>query len=521
MTQSNQRGRHGIPRDSYCLQYAQGRLICLLWAALFLIIAIVMGSGFIYELSADRSGWGLEDYGFIAFCGILSLGCGMLCAAFAYVGIRDCFFPEKSSLAKSIREQLPHPDEAPPVQELFAMVDRDIRENSIWFDKVAVGKEWVLGSDQALGATASYIPRIRVFCGRDHVSYSRSHGSSRTIEVHILDDRHHSRTVSLKNPRELEQLLNCLQLRAPDALQVSYSEYSRYLTMSQDQWQNLEREYQNRRAQREFREAQAGCREAQDMILTLPDGSVTSRVTEELIRQTLAQALQQGKSFFTLTPGRPVAANGRYYSRMQCVTTDILDDYPDTASLPHENDVYLMLALTPSQTGQSPQEGLMLQCDSIQAETILLNWTRGQVPNVMSWQHTYIRSPQGSAQAANSSPAKLVLISSHGIRQSHQRFTREDVQVGADGIVDGKYQMIDLILPGGYLWMRVWVEDQSKDHCTLTATLANQSILRYYTTDSTRRKAAELLMDYYDGSFRPYGSEWRDCTAEMTKKQGE
>ena len=257
------------------------------------------------------------------------------------------------------------------------------------------------------------------------------------------------------------------------------------------------------------------------MILTLPDGSVTSRVTEDLIRQTLTQALRQGKSFFTLTPGRPVAANGRYYSRMQCVTTDILEDYPDTASLPHENDVYLMLALTPCQAGCPPQEGLMLQCDSMQAEAILLNWMRGQSPNVMGWQPTYIRSPQGPAQAAGPSLAKLILISSFGIRQSHQRFTREDVQVGADGIVDGKYQMIDLILPGGYLWMRVWAEDKSGDRCTLTATRADQGVLRYFTTDSTRLRAAALLMDYYDGSFRPYGSEWRDCTKEMTKKEGE
>ena len=32
-------------------------------------------------------------------------------------------------LAKSIRSQLPYPDEAPPVEELFAMVDRDIQAN--------------------------------------------------------------------------------------------------------------------------------------------------------------------------------------------------------------------------------------------------------------------------------------------------------------------------------------------------------------------------------------------------------
>ena len=43
------------------------------------------------------------------------------------------------------------------MKELFAIVDKDIRENGQWFDKVAVGKEWVLGD------MASYIPRIRVF----------------------------------------------------------------------------------------------------------------------------------------------------------------------------------------------------------------------------------------------------------------------------------------------------------------------------------------------------------------------
>ena len=46
----------------------------------------------------------------------------------AYTSVRDAFWPEKSTLARSIRSQLPYPDGAPGVKELFAMVDKDIQE---------------------------------------------------------------------------------------------------------------------------------------------------------------------------------------------------------------------------------------------------------------------------------------------------------------------------------------------------------------------------------------------------------
>ena len=45
----------------------------------------------------------------------------------SYRSLRDALIPEKSALARSIRAQLPYPDEAPPVKELFAMVDRDLQ----------------------------------------------------------------------------------------------------------------------------------------------------------------------------------------------------------------------------------------------------------------------------------------------------------------------------------------------------------------------------------------------------------
>ena len=72
-----------------------------------------------------------------------------------YRSLRDALVPEKSALAQSIRDQLPHPDEAPAVKELFAMVDQDLKQNGQWCGKLGVGKEWVLGDE------VSRISRIR------------------------------------------------------------------------------------------------------------------------------------------------------------------------------------------------------------------------------------------------------------------------------------------------------------------------------------------------------------------------
>ncbi len=75
----------------------------------------------------------------------LGAGAALIGLFLAFLSLRDALFPEKSALAQSIRSQLPYPDEAPGVQELFAMVDRDLKENGQWFGKLGVGREWVLG----------------------------------------------------------------------------------------------------------------------------------------------------------------------------------------------------------------------------------------------------------------------------------------------------------------------------------------------------------------------------------------
>ncbi len=247
----NKKQQPNGPEEGYCLQRTRYRLANLGLAALFLVIGAGLGALFLYQAPADKSDWELADYGTLAVAGIG--GVGFLAAAIyeGWTSIRDALFPEKSRLAKSIRSQLPYPDEAPPVKELFAMVDKDIRENGRQFDRAYVGKEWLLGDD------ASLLSRVRVVFGRNETTIHHRGGrtqTSRTIEVYVLDDRKQVQVTGLRNPNELKPLLDCLKLRCPEAVFLPYDQYLDYCGKNEEEWQTLLREYNVRKAERERRE---------------------------------------------------------------------------------------------------------------------------------------------------------------------------------------------------------------------------------------------------------------------------
>ena len=519
----HQNPQRAMPQGGWCRQRTRGRLSLLLWAALFLALTVVFMGAFLYQLSMDRTYWDTGDYVlFYASCPA-GLAFAASCAWAAYTGIRDAFFPEKSKLAKSIRAQLPFPDEAPPVGELFAMVDNDIRENGLWFDRVAVGREWVLGDE------VSHIPRIRAVFGRDEIQHHRSGKTTTTariIQIYIMDDRRQVQISDLKDPNELPMLLDCLKLRAPDAVFKPYAQFVNYNSMDDGEWDSLERDYRSRKAKRASDAVQAARQPGQNMVLTLHDGSATSRVTADLVRQTLRDAIRQvqeeddDERFFNLTPGRPPERDGVRWSGMQCaVFGSQLDENRDVA---YGLWVYLVLAPVPGPDGKPVRNSVQLECTPEQAEAVLLSWLRGEVPDLRSWEEIDLAGMKVSCtrpQAPNQSyPPRLVLFSASGAGQGHERFTREDVEVGADGIVDGSYQQVDLTLPGGYLWIQVKAGDKTDGRCTVTTTWPDGEVLRYFTAKCTHRQAAAWLMDYYDGKLRPDGAGWKDVTKKMAKK---
>ena len=162
------------PEGGYCLDRTRKGLAKLFWALLYLFFGFAGGVCFYMQMQEDRSLWELKDWAFTIFAAVLCLGGTALGLIEAYTDLRDAFCPAKSKLAKSIRSQLPYPEEAPPVEELFAMVDKDIRENGQWFDRVAIGKEWVFGDE------VTSIARIRGVFLRDEIRTHYSNNRRRT-----------------------------------------------------------------------------------------------------------------------------------------------------------------------------------------------------------------------------------------------------------------------------------------------------------------------------------------------------
>src|SRR5699024_5270093 len=159
------------------------------------------------------------------------------------------FRSEKSALAQSIRNQLPYPDEAPPVKELFAMVDQDLKQNGQWCGKLGIGKEWVLGDE------VSRIPRIRGVFSR--VERHTRHAGKRTqvtylYEIWIVDDRRQQQVTSLRSKREVEEAMDCLRRRVPAAVFGEYSsrEYNDLVYAREEEQQYAqEQAYRKRAAQ--------------------------------------------------------------------------------------------------------------------------------------------------------------------------------------------------------------------------------------------------------------------------------
>lgn len=511
----------GTESGGYCRSITRKKLMSLWLAALLLFMGLAVCIYGWMELQADKSAWDYMEYvklviGWIA--GLFLLGAGI---ATVYTAFRDAFWPEKSTLARSIRSQLPYPDAAPEVKELFAMVDQDIAANGQWFDnRVAVGKEWVLGDE------ASYIPRIRVFFGRDEIR-SRSSGNrvntTRIVELHILDDRRQHQITTLRNPKELKSLLDCISLRAPDALCRPYNECSSWCQKSDMEWENMLREYRVKQGNREMKAFQEkDIAVNQNMTLTFPDGSVTSRVTPDLIRQAMEECLEQGEGVFSLSCGRPLERNGIRFTEMECFAFFYEDMYePTKEELEEFGEAELFLKMTSGMAGEEGKAllyGRTCQMDIKSAQKTLLAWLNGEIPDLQNWDAMHPIEQRGPQKKRESVPPHLGLMSSSGVFQSHDRFTVEDVEVAAEGLKEGNYQMIDLTMPGGYLWMRVQAGDKADGRCKVSVTRADPDKLRFFRNLCTHKQAAVWLVEFAKGKFQPDWKDWKDYTRQAEKE---
>ena len=372
----NRRQQPDGPEEGYCLQRTRGRLTGLIPAAL---LAVGGGLAIWFFAVAETMPYEAErlkeeisfGYYLIPVAGTGAILVGLF---LAYRSLRDALHPEKSALAQSIRDQLPYPEEAPPVKELFAMVDQDLKQNGQWCGKLGVGREWVLGDE------ASSIPRIRGVFSR--VERHTRHAGKRTqitylYEIRIVDDRRQQQVTSLKSKREVEEAMDCLRQRAPAAVFGEYNsrEYNDLIYAKEEEQQYAqERAYRNRAAQFEEQNRREQEQRAQNQVLTLPDGSVTSRITPEDLRQLLLRPSRTGEAGpFQLVPRVPFQGEGHTFSRLACLPRG------------GQEPVRILLEEYSGVPGAPGRYAWTRDVSTGEAETVLRGWLRGEVPSLDGW----------------------------------------------------------------------------------------------------------------------------------------
>ena len=485
--------------EGFCLSRTRKRLSWLIWSLLTLVIAAALGAVCYMGLGQDRAYWETMDYVTLVISGGGAVLLAMLGVYLGYVALRDTFFPEKSALAQSIRSQLPYPEEAPPVEELFAMVDRDLEENGQWFGPVGIGREWVLGD------SVTKIERIRGIFVVDEIHQHHTQTGVRTrreMELVLIDDRWQRWGTSFQNPKDMQAAADCLALRVPDAARGRNGAATDFWTLDESAREKFEQEFRQRRNRRASEAAQREILSEgpQDMILKRRDGQVTSRVSASLVEEVLERCLDGGESGFELTPTRPVEGGGRTFRSLDCLVQ---------TEAAGERKILLLLELAPS--GGEKDLALARITEAREAGEVLRGWLRREVPDLAGWElrRLYVTPQTGAPQTQRASQAKLSLIYAGGAAENHTTFTQEDVALAAEGIVDGTYQLVDLTHPQGYLWIRVTAGDKTDARCTVEATRPGGPELEFYIAKLPPREAAAWLTGYPHGQFLPGGQGWK------------
>ena len=488
------------PEGSYCLDRTRKGLAKLFWALLYLFFGFAGGVCFYMQMQEDRSLWELKDWAFTIFTAVLCLGGTALGLAEAYTDLRDAFCPAKSKLAKSIRSQLPYPDEAPPVEELFAMVDKDIQENGQWFDRVAIGKEWVFGDE------VTSIARIRGVFPRDEMVIRHAGGrrqSTRIMELWIVDDRRQIQVTTIHKPAELKAAVDCLRLRMPEAFFDDYKNMSSFTNQTDEEWQATNRSVLRRQDQRLARQEdreRSSAGSNTDFALIDLRGQRTSRFDRRTVEDQLTGLKAPGQHF-ELEPVELIpipGLNGVNFSRLSAgitnagltlvVTMKMADGtYQAVAKPAGEQEVW-------------------------QAFASLLE--RKQLPdfsNLSQWQPL-----QAMEQPRQRVRARLSISDRTGATRDYDSFTRRDVELAGEGLASGKYTVVALFAGPRYIYLKAG--DKLDGRVTVNASRPDPDKLRVFETKCTDRQAQEWLLQMSEGTFDPDFSQWKDVTKKLEKE---
>lgn len=486
------------PEGSYCLDRTRKGLAKLFWALLYLFFGFAGGVCFYMQMQEDRSLWELKDWAFTIFAAVLCLGGTALGLAEAYTDLRDAFCPAKSKLAKSIRSQLPYPEEAPPVEELFAMVDKDIRENGQWFDRVAIGKEWVFGDE------VTSIARIRGVFLRDEIRTHYSNNRRRTtriLELWIVDDRRQIQVTTLHKPAELKAAVDCLRLRMPEAFFDDYKNMSSFTDQTEEEWQATNRSVlrrQDQRLSRQEEQARSRAGNNPDFVLIDLNGQRTSRFDRRTVEDQLTGLKRPGQRF-ELEPVDLLPMPGLSGASFSRLSAGI-------------SNTGLTLVVTLKLAGGAYQALAKPVGEPEAWEAFAGLLERKRVPDVAGWQLL-----QGAETPRSQARARLSISDRTGTTRDYDSFTRRDVELAGEGLASGKYTVVALFAGPRYLYLKAG--DKLDGRVTVNASRPDPDLLRVFETKCTSRQAQEWLLQMSEGTFDPDFSQWKDITKQLEKKQ--
>ena len=487
---------HGA-QEGYCLAKTRKRLVRLAVGLPLLALAAACFWFSQYAPEEER-----KELWMVLAMGAVAAVAGLYLSVTA---VRDSFFPEKSALAASIRSQLPHPEEAPPVGELFAMVDSDLREHGLWFGPVGVGDEWVLGTTEA-----NYLPRLCGVYTIDRMVRNAARKPAREMALVLIDDRFQlHRTDFLSSPQDLQAAADAIALRAPDAVRGQNDDYRQLLYMKEEQQEQFLRERRRRTGERAASEARRARQDAAGgdhaMTLTLADGTATSRLDDDAVAAALDRCLDGGAdTVFFLTPARPLDAGGTPLAELECQIW------------PQASPPVTLLAKVAPANGGIPTAGFVKPCVPAEAKAVLLAWRRGEAPALDGWDAVSLAVGQPGPRP-DASPAMLWLEGPEG-RQQFTDFSDEDVALAADGLADGTYTFAGYSGPGGLPFFYAEAGDETDGRCRVRAAqpAGGQGGYRVYETRMSARQAAEALRAFRAGRLQRDRS-WKDVTKEYQK----
>ncbi len=500
-------------KGSFCLKKTRGRILLLYISFLFIAAGIVCIISSLYSyanLSADR---GAFEYIVSTAIFVIGIGCIVMAVYEGYSNVRDFFFPLKSRLADSIRSQLDFPDEYPTLPELFGLVDDDIRENGRWFDSTAVGKEWVLCDD------AFYIPRIRAVFKRDEEIKRRIKQRIQTVrvtELYILDDRRQQMVIPVKNHNELEPLAACLRLSAPDALFLPYEKYMTHLSMTDEDWEQIDREFHSRKSERELNKRRKSDSQGQKMTLFCSDNFVTSRVTQQLLSQRLKDFFKSDLGgWLLMTPDSSIEIGGVLFCQLQCQIVPVENaEQLDERELLSRGIVRLLLKNEPETNDAPLTDGILLETDGVTCERILIHWLAKESFDTKDWIPVTLER-RNNEPREQKRRIKLYVTEKNGLEHDYHNILRADVELAGKKIVDGSYSATELDMDNNYLLIQNG--DSADGRATVQTSGIKKGKVVAYEIKCRPRQAEEWLLQFYDGTFSPDLSEWKDITKKLDK----